>query len=448
MLSKYLKKFTGNEILGKSAIAFVLKMVGMLSGYVFVALALHTVGLEEFGAFSLCLAIIQIGAIFGRLGFDVSIVKHVSELTAQSATGKINDVYYKGLKVVTIAGLLCSLAIALLAPFLADYIFHNSSLRQPFRLSAFAIIPTVFIYYNAGALRGLRRIAAYAGLINSNYIMAVIVLVASFLLTISDFRLVISYTIGSLLLSVISFILWRKHQNSKTTIESSGLTTKELINISTPMLWTGAINIINGWADTLLLGMLSTQEAVGSFHVLLKAAAILNVILFAVNSISAPQFARLNQSNDFKGLQRYVTKSTKLIVVLSIPTLILLLITYVPVINLLTDTFDPMDFIVAFIFLCIGQIINSFCGSGGQLLTMTGNQRINRNVTTFSFLVSIVLSLLLIPSYGVTGAAFANMCCLVIRNLLYVYYSKKLLGINTIYNPLIDLALLLKPKSA
>ncbi|HPD53467.1 MAG TPA: polysaccharide biosynthesis C-terminal domain-containing protein, partial [Bacteroidia bacterium] len=63
----------------------------------------------------------------------------------------------------------------------------------------------------------------------------------------------------------------------------------------------------------------------------------------------------------------------------------------------------------------------------GGVLSMTGHHRIFVLFNLVAFLVQLTLSWLLIPSFGMTGAAIATSTALIALNLLgYTYLRRKL----------------------
>ena len=91
----------------------------------------------------------------------------------------------------------------------------------------------------------------------------------------------------------------------------------------------------------------------------------------------------------------------------------------------------------ALIFLSVGKLISSLCGSVGNLLQMTGNQVIFMKCLLCGAIINIILNLLLIPSYGINGAAISSMVSLSSWNILMVYFVKRELGFNMFYLPLL-----------
>ena len=69
---------------------------------------------------------------------------------------------------------------------------------------------------------------------------------------------------------------------------------------------------------------------------------------------------------------------------------------------------------------------------------MTGNQNIYASILFIGAVLNIVLNLILIPLYGINGAALASMSSLIIWNLSMVLVVKKKLGFYTFYIPFIN----------
>lgn len=104
--------------------------------------------------------------------------------------------------------------------------------------------------------------------------------------------------------------------------------------------------------------------------------------------------------------------------------------------------FISQEAIFTFAVINLGQVVNFMTGPVTQLLNMTGRQLVTQRYAILTTITSIVLSVLLIPSMGMLGAAIATAIARTVLNLgcsLHIYFT---MGINTIYNPLSDVVLL------
>jgi O-antigen/teichoic acid export membrane protein len=82
------------------------------------------------------------------------------------------------------------------------------------------------------------------------------------------------------------------------------------------------------------------------------------------------------------------------------------------------------------IIIVAAQLINTACGPAGNTLEMTGFEKYAFLSMFAGSITNIALNCLLIPWYGITGAAIANGCGIVICNLMMVYFVQRKLKIN------------------
>ena len=83
---------------------------------------------------------------------------------------------------------------------------------------------------------------------------------------------------------------------------------------------------------------------------------------------------------------------------------------------------------VALSLLLFGRLIESMSGTGNYILQILGYETIVRNIMFIAALLNIVLNFILIPIYGINGAAFASMISIVFWNIMYIFYIKQKLG--------------------
>ena len=93
------------------------------------------------------------------------------------------------------------------------------------------------------------------------------------------------------------------------------------------------------------------------------------------------------------------------------------------------------EFILAkfsLLILAFSQAINALSASLGTILNMTGMQKVYGNILLVFLVLNIVLNYLLIPIYGIEGAAIASASSLMFWNLYSVFYVYKYYGVLTL----------------
>ena len=96
LLKNLINKLKENEIFSKSLSAFILKIIGAIFGYAFILFVTRHFGAEVWGVFALGLMVLNVFAIFGKLGVDTVLLKYVASYNYNYA--KINSLYKKGFK--------------------------------------------------------------------------------------------------------------------------------------------------------------------------------------------------------------------------------------------------------------------------------------------------------------------------------------------------------------
>ena len=79
--------------------------------------------------------------------------------------------------------------------------------------------------------------------------------------------------------------------------------------------------------------------------------------------------------------------------------------------------------------MCLAQFINILSGSVGLIMQMTDNEKIFKNIIIISLIINIILSILLIPKFGIWGAVYSSSISLVLWNILAIVFIKKKINI-------------------
>jgi O-antigen/teichoic acid export membrane protein len=183
-----------------------------------------------------------------------------------------------------------------------------------------------------------------------------------------------------------------------------------------------------------MLGIYRSESEVGYYSIAVKLATLTAFVLQAINTMAAPKFSELYHTGKMDELFHVARKSTKLIFWTTIPILVVLVLFGKPILGLLFGR----DFTVAYpamVLLIVGQFANSISGSTGNFMNMTGRQKIFRNIIFLSALINIVLCFVLIPRFGINGAAFAGMISLSFWNIYTLIYIKIHFGSSIGYIP-------------
>ena len=85
----------------------------------------------------------------------------------------------------------------------------------------------------------------------------------------------------------------------------------------------------------------------------------------------------------------------------------------------------------ALVILCVSQSVCIITGPGGVLLNMSGHEKIVMKILLFSATLNIILNAILIPRYGINGAAISTAISTVIWHVLQSAMSYRYLGVHS-----------------
>ena len=184
-----------------------------------------------------------------------------------------------------------------------------------------------------------------------------------------------------------------------------------------------------------MLGIFRSEAEVGYYSIAVNLATLTAFVLQAINTIAAPRFSELFHTSKLDELFHVAKKSSKLIFWTTAPILFVLLACGKIILPLLYGQ-EFMKAYVAMVFLIIGQFVNAISGSTGFFMNMTGQERKLKNIMYLAAAINIILNLLLIPRYGIEGAAVGGMFSLSFLNIYALVYIKLKFGRTIGYIPI------------
>lgn len=241
--------------------------------------------------------------------------------------------------------------------------------------------------------------------------------------------LVLTFSLGILLIIVgIQLLFLTRFFPREIKHVRSAIKLRYWLTVSLPLLFLDGSFIILNQTDTLLIGSILGTKFVGIYNAASQTASAVGIVLVAINSIAAPEFASLYAQGDISGLQRLTSTIAKW---MFLPTLVLasgLILFADPVLKLFGLEFVAGKW--AMIALVLGQLVNVGAGSVGYLLIMTGHQNQCAKVISICALINIVLNFITIPTLGILGAGLATGLSIAVWNIWLNTLVVKHLDVN------------------
>jgi len=426
-----------SELLKKGGISFFLRICGQVMGFLMSFVVAHYFGAKGLGNYVLAIVILRIFTLVSKLGLDTFSIRFIASFAKQGKWKSIQLFRKKIITIVSITSLISSLVMFIFSFEIANLV--NTRLEY-IEVSSFFILPMVFFMLHYQSLRGLKRIAEFSffyRMSQATFSIAGLFLISQFIQ--SDRIPIYAYLTSLSTVSLLSYVSYYYWFNKKCKFDSSeeieDLPLKKMLKISLPLMFAQSVQFIMAWTDKLMLGNMLGPESVAIYGVAFRFSMGVSITLMAINSIASPKFAEKFSNNDISGMAKVAMQSAKLIFWTTIPLASILLI--FPKFFMGIYGSDFLIGVEVLRWLIVGRIVNALSGSVGSLMQMTGQQNNYMKILIVGSIINVTLNYVLIPIYGIKGAAFASVFSLSFWNLTMVYNVKKKFGFSTFYIPFI-----------
>jgi O-antigen/teichoic acid export membrane protein len=204
---------------------------------------------------------------------------------------------------------------------------------------------------------------------------------------------------------------------------------RELFYFSWPLMIISVLWLVVAWTDIMMLGFFKTSADVGLYNAALPTAGMLGVILTAFNFLFMPVISELLAKKRMEELKFMFKSVCRWIFILTLPFFLLMVLFPGTVLRILFGS----EYVVASLalsILALGFFISAFIGPTGQLILSLGRTKLNLIITAIAASSNFLLNLLLIPLYGIVGAAIAMTSSLIIGSVFGIIFAYSLVKVQ------------------
>jgi O-antigen/teichoic acid export membrane protein len=190
----------------------------------------------------------------------------------------------------------------------------------------------------------------------------------------------------------------------------------KMLRFSLPIYLTGLIDTFGGNIKTMLLGALNTVTGVGIFAAALHVNSIGRMFHSGFATASAPIISELYDKGEREQMGRFYQTVSKWTFAVNLPLFLIVLLFPVPILSIFGPSF--VDGEAALSVLAWANLVNTGTGICGMILDMTGRTPLKLINSFATFSLTLCLSAILIPRWGLLGAATSSLTASVVINLL------------------------------
>ncbi|MDL0125117.1 flippase [Halobacterium salinarum] len=425
------------SILSGTAVLFVGTAIGLALGFLARMVPARLLGPDQYGLLMLGWTVVSVIGFVAKLGFKDGVTRHVPRA---DTTAERKSVFVTAVTITFPWSLALAGGVFLFSNHLAMHVFDDSQLAAIIRIFAVTLPITTLSMVVLGTFRGYERAKEYVivkKILNPG--LRTIFIAGAILAGYSTFGAAIGWLLASVCsLAIAVWFLYRV-----TTIfeaETAPLRHRELFLFSAPLMISGVMGLAINYGDNFLIGYFLSSSAVGMYDPAYMIGGLVTTGLTVFAYMFLPVFSKLHSNQQFNEMESFYRVVTKWVISVTLP--VYLLIGLFPE-SLLSITFGDAytDGAIALAVLATGAFVNAGVGLCVQALVSIGDTRFIMVVNVGAAILNLVLNAMLIPEFGIIGAAFASAITTASYNLVYTYRLYRTTGIvafpRTILGPVL-----------
>lgn len=410
--------------------------VGAMQGVKLVAtlvtatLLARAMGPEGYGVFMHVSAIIFVAAVPVSAGLPNLLMRETARYEHDGRWDLLAGLLRRAHQFVILASLLIALPVCLYSVYQAG---HSSDPIWAVLAVAVWMIPLLGLSgLRMGLLKGLQLpIAGNAPEFFIRPLFYLVAVLGILWLGFADPRNAAWVQLASVAASFAAGILFlRRHRPAALNSAVAAFDMRNWVSTLLPFTLLAAVTTTYLQIGMVLVGWLADDADAGYFAVAVTIATVVYIPLQVASIVAAPQFARAHKQGDLARLQSVAQDAARLALVAALPAAAVFVLAGPWLIETafggqFAPAYWPMVILVA------GQVLNILGGSVGQLLNMTGHERISTYTLIAALILNAVLCAALIPAYGALGAAIANAAAYAVLATVQVIAAKRFIGIRS-----------------
>ena len=381
----------------------------------------RSLGGSESGFFFLGLTIVNFLSTFARIGQEQTVLRFTAD-----GSNSARSVHYKSILLSSFVSFFLTICVIVYSNWIGTNLFNKHSMGTIlFFLSPSIIFMTLYTLA-AYSMQGLRH--SSAAIFTLSVCTSVLFIAGLlFLRPESAKTSAIIFSITSMITMCISLLyLYIK----APFLPNKPISWHKMIKSFLPLWVVSLMSESTLWSGQIISGLYLESNQIALLASAQRLAGVTSFILVSINFIVAPSFASMYRKNEYEKIRELSKKSVCWMLLFTFPIVLFFLILPKFMMSIFGEGFEEGKNILRI--LVVAQLINVLTGSVSLLLSMTGHEKDLKNCALVSGICAIIFSLVLIPFYGVIGAALATASAICIQNVMGVYCVNKRLGFNTL----------------
>lgn len=373
-------------------------------------------GTADYGLYQLATSAAAIFAGIASLGLDDAMVRYVAILSGRRDRAGVWGTVQIGLGIALPVAVAMGAFLYVAAPWVSEGMFDEPALTPALRLMAFVVPVLTLSNVLLGITRGFGRMDHAA--FSENVVQSVIRVILLLILSVSGLDLydaLIVFAVGDIASSVaFGLLINRRFSLRPSAHPDVRRDVQGVFRFAVPLWMSGILNQFQRNISAFFLGTMSTIANVGIFAIVGQVNLVGHAVYRAVIVAVKPMLARLHDQGDRTGLRHVYTTTTRWLLMTNIPFFLAMALYPASILAIFGEDFEAGA--TALAVMAFAELVNAGTGICGSLIDMTGHTRVKVANSVLWLATMTVANALLIPRFGILGAAYAYLISISVVN--------------------------------
>ncbi len=392
----------------------------------------RTMSNDEYGHFAFGLALATVLAIAASVGQPTAVLRFWAQDIASGKTDRAVNSVASGSAVTIGTGLFLSAGLAIVVFVTVQFIAFGDTPNH-FYGAAFLVLPLALAEYNSSALRAQGSL--WTALIPRDIVWRV-ALPASVLALFST-GIILSGP-DALVLSAVILLGALGLQYYFATARGYALAPSrkgvkaywaERGDISRWLLLGALIETVTLNADVILVGLMVNLESSGLYFNAFRTAGLMTLFTFAIELVIAPMVAQHYHAGEMRKAQAITALCAWAGFLFSLLIFAAFALFGGPILSFFGPAYA--EGVAVLVLLSLGLLFDAATGPSKIVMMMTGHERAYVAIFGSVMAVGFLATVLVIPVFGIVGAAAVNMTSRIIAQVAIALWCRYRIGLDT-----------------
>jgi O-antigen/teichoic acid export membrane protein len=403
-----------SRLAGSTGIMFVGGWMSYALSTIFQIGVARSIGAHEFGAYMVAVGLSWVLAQIAPFGMTWAVVRYVAIYRSQGDQARLLGTVWLGVRITAIGGAILAAGMFLAAPLLAARILHDPGYTTLLRLLAICVPLSALTELLLASVQAHTRVMSTV-MVRSVMVPSLRLFGALGALAVFG-GAAVTVACGYLIAESLALLLAVVSASRVLPHGPASHPGRHVARYARPLAAQRILESSTSDFGNLVLSASRSVNLVALFTAVLRFTEVANALFKSIGIALAPMVSDIHTADQHDHLARLYKAASRWVFAIGVPALLVQVLFGRWLLTVYGEEFAAAY--SALVVVAAGQLVNYSTGVTVDIIRMIGRSGLMLANTVFDVTSYVALNLLLVPRYGLTGAALAAALQLATSNVI------------------------------